>query len=187
MDEDGAVQQKLPYPHAGLHRAEGGGEHCFGHGAEVVVGRIHFMTDDNPAYDSFSRRFTGRAKVNHGVTYALPGGINNNQTESFNRRVRRLTFPMVRGAHRGAARCARAQKEEGRKAEGAKVAVLRDGLRISRRQPIGNSWKLVPIGCPPPAKKTEVAALEALAPTRPGVKPKRPHTSSLQQGFARRA
>ena len=50
----------------------------------------HFMTDEDPAYDSFSRLFERRDKVKHSETYALPGGINNNQAESFNRRMRRL-------------------------------------------------------------------------------------------------
>lgn len=47
------------------------------------------MSDEDPAYSSFWRLFAKHDTINHSKTYALPGGINNNQAESFNWRMRR--------------------------------------------------------------------------------------------------
>jgi len=47
------------------------------------------MSDEDPAYAAFSRLFQAHDTVNHSKEYSKPGGINNNQAESFNRRMRR--------------------------------------------------------------------------------------------------
>lgn len=47
------------------------------------------MSDEDPAYAPFARLFESHDTVNHSKAYALPGGINNNQAESFNRRMKR--------------------------------------------------------------------------------------------------
>lgn len=47
------------------------------------------MSDEDPAYASFKRLFAEHRTVNHSQTYSLPDGTNNNQAESFNRRMRR--------------------------------------------------------------------------------------------------
>lgn len=47
------------------------------------------MSDEDPAYASFGHLFESHDTVNHSETYARPGGVNNNQAESFNRRMRR--------------------------------------------------------------------------------------------------
>lgn len=52
--------------------------------AESVV-----MTDEDPAYAAFARYFSEWRSVKHSETYALPDGTNNNQAESFNKRMRR--------------------------------------------------------------------------------------------------
>lgn len=49
----------------------------------------HMMSDEDPAYATFSRLFAAHGTVNHSKTYSAPGGVNNNQAESFNRRMRR--------------------------------------------------------------------------------------------------
>jgi len=48
-----------------------------------------FMTDEDPAYFKFGKLFEKHDTVNHSEAYAKPGGINNNQAESFNKRMRR--------------------------------------------------------------------------------------------------
>jgi transposase-like protein len=47
------------------------------------------MSDEDTAYASFSRLFTEHATINHSKAYSAPGGVNNNQAESFNWRMRR--------------------------------------------------------------------------------------------------
>ncbi|MDB5823680.1 MAG: hypothetical protein JWR21_2384 [Herminiimonas sp.] len=47
------------------------------------------MSDEDPSYYAFRRLFADHRTVNHSVTYSLPDGTNNNQAESFNRRMRR--------------------------------------------------------------------------------------------------
>ncbi|MCK7495812.1 MAG: transposase [Comamonadaceae bacterium] len=47
------------------------------------------MSDEDPAYAPFARLFESHDTVNHSKAYALPGGINNNRAESFNRRMTR--------------------------------------------------------------------------------------------------
>jgi transposase-like protein len=47
------------------------------------------MSDEDPAYATFATLFAGHGTVNHSKTYSAPGGVNNNQAESFNRRMRR--------------------------------------------------------------------------------------------------
>lgn len=47
------------------------------------------MSDEDPAYNSFWKLFAKHDTINHSKAYALPGGINNNQAESFNWRMRR--------------------------------------------------------------------------------------------------
>ncbi len=48
-----------------------------------------FMSDEDPSYAKFSQLFAEHKSVNHSKTYSGPGGVNNNQAESFNRRMRR--------------------------------------------------------------------------------------------------
>lgn len=52
--------------------------------AESVI-----MSDEDPSYAVFKRLFADHRTVNHSKTYSAPGGVNNNQAESFNFRVRR--------------------------------------------------------------------------------------------------
>ena len=52
--------------------------------AESVI-----MTDEDPSYAKFKKFFAGHQTVSHSETYSLPDGTNNNQAESFNRRMRR--------------------------------------------------------------------------------------------------
>lgn len=52
--------------------------------AESVI-----MSDEDPSYAAFGRLFSDHKTVNHSRTYSAPGGVNNNQAESFNYRVRR--------------------------------------------------------------------------------------------------
>lgn len=47
------------------------------------------MSDEDPAYAPFKRLFAGHQTVSHSKAFSLPDGTNNNQAESFNRRVRR--------------------------------------------------------------------------------------------------
>jgi transposase-like protein len=53
--------------------------------AESVV-----MSDEDPAYASFGRLFAEHRTMNHSKGYSDGKGTNNNQAESFNRRMRRL-------------------------------------------------------------------------------------------------
>ena len=52
--------------------------------AESVV-----MTDEDPAYAAFGRLFAEHKTINHSKGYSDGKGVNNNQAESFNRRMRR--------------------------------------------------------------------------------------------------
>jgi transposase-like protein len=47
------------------------------------------MTDEDTSYAKFKEMFAGHQTVSHSVTYSLPDGTNNNQAESFNRRMKR--------------------------------------------------------------------------------------------------
>lgn len=49
----------------------------------------HIMSDEDPAYHSFKQLFNGHDSVKHSETFSKPAGVNNNQAESFNRRMRR--------------------------------------------------------------------------------------------------
>jgi transposase-like protein len=48
------------------------------------------MSDEDPSYASFSRLFAEHRTVNHSKAFSMPGGVSNNQAESFNWRMRRL-------------------------------------------------------------------------------------------------
>lgn len=48
-----------------------------------------YMTDEDPSYASFDTLFAAHGTVNHSKTYTGPNGENNNQAESFNKRLRR--------------------------------------------------------------------------------------------------
>jgi transposase-like protein len=48
-----------------------------------------FMSDEDPSYAVFSRLFAKHQTINHSEGYSKPGGISNNQAESFNWRMRR--------------------------------------------------------------------------------------------------
>jgi transposase-like protein len=50
----------------------------------------HIMSDEDPAYARFATLFKEHDTINHSKAYSAPGGVNNNQAESFNRRMRRL-------------------------------------------------------------------------------------------------
>lgn len=47
------------------------------------------MSDEDPAYTTFTRLFAAHDTINHSKAYAAPGGVNNNLAESFNWRMRR--------------------------------------------------------------------------------------------------
>jgi len=47
------------------------------------------MSDEDPSYIALRPLFAGHKTINHSIGYALPDGVNNNQSESFNWRVRR--------------------------------------------------------------------------------------------------
>lgn len=49
----------------------------------------HIMSDEDPAYAKFSKLFNAHDSVKHSETFSKPDGVNNNQAESFNRRMRR--------------------------------------------------------------------------------------------------
>jgi transposase-like protein len=49
----------------------------------------HMMSDEDPAYAAFARHYARHDTVNHSETFSKPGGISNNQAESFNMRVKR--------------------------------------------------------------------------------------------------
>jgi transposase-like protein len=49
----------------------------------------HIMSDEDPSYASFAAHFAKHDTVNHSETFSKPGGISNNQAESFNMRVKR--------------------------------------------------------------------------------------------------
>jgi transposase-like protein len=49
----------------------------------------HMMSDEDPAYAKFAAHFVKHDTVNHSETFSKPGGISNNQAESFNMRVKR--------------------------------------------------------------------------------------------------
>lgn len=48
-----------------------------------------YMTDEDPSYAAFDSLFAAHGTVNHSKTYSGPDGQNNNQAESFNKRLRR--------------------------------------------------------------------------------------------------
>lgn len=48
------------------------------------------MTDEDPSYAKFAQLFAKHDTINHSKAYSAPGGVNNNQAESFNWRMRRL-------------------------------------------------------------------------------------------------
>lgn len=48
-----------------------------------------FMTDEDPSYAKFGIMFSAHDTVSHSETYSTDEGVNNNQAESFNRRMRR--------------------------------------------------------------------------------------------------
>lgn len=52
--------------------------------AESVV-----MSDEDPSYATFDKLFASHNTINHSKAYSAPGGVNNNQAESFNWRMRR--------------------------------------------------------------------------------------------------
>lgn len=56
-----------------------------------ISAESHLMTDEDPSYASFGRRFASHETINHSVTFSRDGAVNNNQAESFNARVRRGT------------------------------------------------------------------------------------------------
>jgi transposase-like protein len=47
------------------------------------------MTDEDPAYARFGQLFADHQTINHSQAYSRPGGISNNQAESFNWRMKR--------------------------------------------------------------------------------------------------
>lgn len=47
------------------------------------------MSDEDPSYATFSKLFAAHNTINHSKAYSAPGGVNNNQAESFNWRMRR--------------------------------------------------------------------------------------------------
>lgn len=49
----------------------------------------HMMSDEDAAYAAFGAHFAKHDTVNHTQTFSKPGGISNNQAESFNMRVKR--------------------------------------------------------------------------------------------------
>lgn len=49
----------------------------------------HIMSDEDPAYAGFKTLFNAHDSVKHSETFSKPNGVNNNQAESFNRRMRR--------------------------------------------------------------------------------------------------
>ena len=49
----------------------------------------HIMSDEDPSYARFATLFKEHDTINHSKAYSAPGGVNNNQAESFNRRMRR--------------------------------------------------------------------------------------------------
>lgn len=48
------------------------------------------MSDEDPSYAKFSQLFAEHKTINHSKAYSAPGGVSNNQAESFNWRMRRL-------------------------------------------------------------------------------------------------
>ncbi|QIM52831.1 transposase [Hydrogenophaga crocea] len=48
------------------------------------------MSDEDPSYAKFSLLFAEHKTINHSKAYSAPGGVSNNQAESFNWRMRRL-------------------------------------------------------------------------------------------------
>ncbi len=48
------------------------------------------VTDEDPSYDSVGRYFAAHDTVKHSETYSDENGVNQNQAESFNARMRRL-------------------------------------------------------------------------------------------------
>jgi transposase-like protein len=54
-----------------------------------VSAESKFMSDEDPSYAAFGREFASHGTVNHSKTYSAPGGVNNNQAESFNKRMKR--------------------------------------------------------------------------------------------------
>lgn len=47
------------------------------------------MSDEDPSYAAFAKLFASHNTINHSKAYRAPGGVNNNQAESFNWRMRR--------------------------------------------------------------------------------------------------
>ncbi len=47
------------------------------------------MSDEDPAYAGFIRLFQGHSTINHSKAFSAPDGVNNNQAECFNWRMRR--------------------------------------------------------------------------------------------------
>jgi len=58
--------------------------------AKFASAESKMMTDEDPSYAKFPQLFESHDTVNHSQSYSQPGGVNNNQAESFNRRMRRL-------------------------------------------------------------------------------------------------
>lgn len=56
-----------------------------------ISAESYLMTDEDPSYAAFGRRFASHETINHSVCFSKEGEVSNNQAESFNARVRRGT------------------------------------------------------------------------------------------------
>ncbi|OSZ71555.1 IS1595 family transposase [Hydrogenophaga sp. IBVHS1] len=56
-----------------------------------ISAESYLMTDEDPSYTSFARRFASHETINHSISFSREGEVSNNQAESFNARVRRGT------------------------------------------------------------------------------------------------
>jgi transposase-like protein len=55
----------------------------------LISAESRIMSDEDPAYAAFGKLFAQHGTINHSKAYSGPDGVNNNQAESFNRRMRR--------------------------------------------------------------------------------------------------
>ncbi len=56
---------------------------------KFISAESRIMSDEDPAYAAFWKLFAKHDTINHSKAYSGPDGVNNNQAESFNRRMRR--------------------------------------------------------------------------------------------------
>lgn len=111
-------------------------------GTKFASAESRMLTDEDPAYAAFEKLFAGHGTVNHSQTYSAPDGANNNQAESFNRRMRRAAqgiYLSPSNKYLSDYACEAAWREDAR--EPSRLARFRGLLKIALGVGLSQWWR----------------------------------------------